>query len=115
MKKIMRQPKQRAIALSDQAVHKFIAIEKARPGQSGDLARKRGFARAAVEGVVAVPQGKPSIEIAFRNEAHGQAIRHSFDPSLRRTRRAYASTACRRSSPACGHRAVSRRGRARTS
>src|SRR6516225_12283995 len=52
MKEIMRQSKQRAIALSDQAVHKFIAIEKARPAHFGDLARKRGFTCAAVETVM---------------------------------------------------------------
>src|ERR1700722_4899818 len=78
MKKIMDQAEQLTVAFGDQRVDRIVAIEETSPGQVGDNFGQGGFAAAAVEGVVAVPQWLPSRKIFITKLANQNFFAHGF-------------------------------------
>ena len=59
----MREAQQLPITLGHQRIHGFVLIEETRPGGGGDFWCQRGIALAAIEGVVASPEGFPGLEV----------------------------------------------------
>src|SRR5579862_9769711 len=78
MKKIMDQAEQFAVAFGDQRVDRIVAIEETSPGQVGDNFGQGGFAAAAVEGVVAVPERFPSRKIFGTKFSNQNFFAHGF-------------------------------------
>src|SRR3954447_19317496 len=72
----MRQPEQFSAAVRDQRMHRFVAVEEARPCHGGDGGIKRGRARPAVKRIVAVPQGKPLCVVVAGDEPNGEIAGH---------------------------------------
>src|SRR5215469_7833372 len=59
-----------AAVFRDQRMHGLVWVEEPRPGHPGDLRWQGREARAAVEGVVAVPERQPLREIRRRHRAN---------------------------------------------
>src|ERR1700741_2220558 len=76
MEQIVRKADQSSVVLGDQTMDRFIGVEKAGPRHAGDLGRKRGWTGAAVKRVVAIPQGKPLLEVIRGHEANGEIVGH---------------------------------------
>ena len=52
-----------AFAFGDQCEDRIFVVEEPRPGGASDLERQGGFAGSTIEGVVAVPEREPGIEV----------------------------------------------------
>ena len=68
-----------SVLLCDQGVHGFTGIEEAGPGCLGDGFRKSCGSVAAVEGIVAEPEGKPLLVIVGADGADGEFRAHEAD------------------------------------
>jgi hypothetical protein len=60
------------VPFGHQGVDRLVIVEEPRPGGLGDLSGERGRPRAAVEGVVAVPQREPGRVIAPRDRSYDE-------------------------------------------
>ena len=58
-----------AVALCNERIHRNVLVEEPSPGRARDLQGQGGFAGAAVKGVIAVPKGKPGVEVGLASSA----------------------------------------------
>ena len=59
----MGEAEQLAVTLGHQRKHRLVLVEESRPGGGGDFWGQRSFTLAAIEGVVAGPEGFPGLEV----------------------------------------------------
>ena len=72
VEEVVGQAQQAPVLLGDQGVDRFMGVEEPRPGRGGDRRVEVRLALAAVEGVLAVPQGKPLGVVFAGDRADGE-------------------------------------------
>ena len=65
----MGQAEQLAVGLGHQRKHGLVLVEETRPSGCGDFGCQGGVALAAIEGVIASPEGFPGLEVGGLEEA----------------------------------------------
>ena len=80
----MREPHELRTRFRDQRVHRLGSIEEALPGRSGHRLRKRRRPRAAVEGVVAVPERAPARQVSGEHGSDRKRAAHAPGASTHR-------------------------------